>query len=162
MAFRLRPISAFPATAGKCYPDAFKTASNDFWIEGMGVIADLDADAELQYLWHVPSVLPSGTAKLEIIAMSSDAGGVAKVNPKWKSIAFDQDMDLAVGSLNAEGTTTMTWTFGASAHEMKRSKVTLNADTVVADEFIQMRLVMETASWTLNERSIWLPSILWE
>jgi hypothetical protein len=162
MAFRLRPISSFPATEGKCYPDVFSTASNYFWIEGLGVIASLDADAELHYIWHVPSVLPSGTAKLEIIGQSYDAGGDAKINPKWKSIAFDETMDIAAGSLNAEGTTTMSWTYGSDAHEMKRDKVTLDADTVAADEFILMRLTMETANWTLNQRSLWLPSILWE
>jgi hypothetical protein len=162
MATRLRPISAFPATAGKVYPDAVRTNTNDFWIEGLGVMASLDADAELHYVWHVPSVLPSGTAKLEVIAFSYDAGGNAAFNPKWKSIAFDEDMDLTAGSLNAEGESTITWTYGANAHEMRRTKVTLDADTVVADEFINMRLALVSANWTMNQRCIFLPSILWE
>jgi len=162
MAYRIRPISAFPATSGKVYPDVLRTNSNDFWIEGLGVMASLDADAELHYLFLVPPTLPSGTAKLEVVGFSYNAGGDAAFNPKWKSIAFDEDMDLSAASLNAEGESTMTWTYNSDAHEMKRTKVTLDADTVVADEFIQLRLALVSANWTLNQRSIWLPSVVWE
>jgi hypothetical protein len=163
MATRLGPISAFPATQGKVYPDVFKTASNDFWIEGLGVMASLDADAELHYVWHVPKGdLPEGTCKLEVIMFSFDADGDAAFNPKWKSIAFDEDMDLAAGGLNAEGESTISWTFGVNANQMRRATITLDADTVAADEFIQMRLALVSANWTLNQRSIILPSIIWE
>jgi len=163
MATRLGPISSFPATQGKVYPDVLKTTSNDFWIEGLGVMASLDADAELQYIWHVPEgTLPVGTCKLEVIMFSYDGDGDAAFNPKWKSVAFDENMDLAAGSLNAEGESTISWTFGANAHEMRRATINLDADTVVADEFIQMRLALISANWTLNTRSIVLPSIIWE
>jgi hypothetical protein len=163
MAVRLGPISAFPATQGKVYPDVFKTASNDFWIEGLGVMASLDADAELHYIWHTPKGgLPEGTCKLEVIMVSFDADGDAAFNPKWKSIAFDETMDLAAGSLNAEGESTISWTFGVNANQMRRATINLDADTIVSDEFIQMRLALVSANWTLNQRSIVLPSIIWE
>jgi len=163
MATRLGPISAFPATQGKVYPDVFKTASNDFWIEGLGVMASLDADAGLHYVWHVPKGdLPAGTCKLEVIMFSFDAAGNAAFNPKWKSVAIEEDMDLAAGSLNAEGESTISWSFGVNAHEMRRATINLDADTVVSDEFIQMRLALVSANWTLNQRSIVLPSIIWE
>lgn len=162
MAYRIRPMSSFPATEGKVYPDCFRTNTNNFWIEGMGCMASLDADAELHYVWHVPASLPTGTCKLEVLAFSYDANGDAKINPKWKSIAVEEDFDLAVGSLNAEGTTTITWSTGNDAHQFKRAKITLDADTVVADEFVSMRLALESTSWTLNQRSIWLPALIWE
>ena len=163
MATRLGPISAFAATQSKVFPDVFKTSSNDFWIEGLGVMASLDADAELHYVWNLPKgSLPVGTCKLEVIMFSFDAGGDAAFNPKWKSIAIDENMDLAAGSLNAEGESTITWTFGANAHEMRRATIDLDADTVVADEFLQMRLALISANWTLNQRSLVLPSIIWE
>jgi len=163
MSTRLGPISSFPATVAKTYPDVLKTTTNDFWIEGLGVMASLDADAELHYIWHVPKgTLPTGTCKLEVIMHSYDAAGDAAFNPKWKSIAFDEDMDLAAGSLNAEGESTITWTYGANAHEMRRATINLDADTVVADEFIVLRLALVSANWTLNQRSIVLPSIIWE
>lgn len=159
---RIRPISAFPATESKTYPDALRTDSNDFWIEGLGVIASLDADSEFHCLWQVPDDLPDGTAKLELIGFSYDASGDAKINPYWKSVDFEESMDLALGSLNAEGVQTITWSSPGDAHVMKQHKVNLDADTVVAGEFIMMRLVLTTASWTLNQRSIWLPNIIWE
>ena len=163
MASRLGPISSFPATPGKVYPDVLRTSSNAFWIEGLGVMASLDADAELHYVWHVPKgTLPTGTCKLEVNMFSFDGDGDAAFNPKWKSVAFDEDMDLAAGSLNAEGESTISWTFGVNAHQMRRSTITLDADTIFADEFIQMRLALVSANWTLNQRSIVLPSIIWE
>jgi len=163
MSFRYGPLSSFPATSSKVYPDVFKTASNDFWIEGLGVMASLDADAELHYVWQAPKGdLPEGTCKLEVIMFSFDAAGDAAFDPKWKSVAIDEDMDLAEGSLNAEGENTITWSFGSNAHEMRRATINLDADTVVADEFIQMRLSLISANWTLNQRSIILPSIIWE
>lgn len=163
MASRLGPISSFPATSGKVYPDILKTISNDFWIEGLGVMASLDADAELHYIWHVPKgVLPTGNCKLEVIMFSFDGDGNAAFNPKWKSVSFDETMDLAAGSLNAEGENTISWTYGVNAHQMRRATINLDADTVVADEFIQMRLALVSANWTLNTRSIMLPSIIWE
>lgn len=162
MAFRLFPITVFPATEGKVYPEVFRTDTNSFWIEGMGVMASLDADAELHYIFHVPTPLPSGTAKLEVLAMTSDvASGDAKFNPKWKSIAVGEDFDLAAASLYAEGTQTFTWLTN-EGHLFKRSKVTLDADTVTADEFIALRLVLETTNWSLDTRSLWLASVVWE
>lgn len=155
-------MSTVAVTSGKVYPDLFRTNTNNFWIEGVGCMASLDADAEIHYVWHVPASLPAGTCKLEVLAFSYDANGDAKINPKWKSIAVEEDFDLAVGSLNAEGTTTMTWVTSNDAHQFKRAKITLDADTVVADEFISMRLALESTSWTLNQRSIWLPAVIWE
>jgi hypothetical protein len=43
-----------------------------------------------------------------------------------------------------------------------RTKITLDADTVVADELIVLRLVLESTGWTLESKSLWLPTIIWE
>jgi hypothetical protein len=162
MAYRLYPFSAFPATEGKVYPDAIRTNTNDFWIEGVGVMASLDADAEIHYVFRVPGGLPTGTAKLEVTGFSYDANGDAKLNPKWASKAYEEDLDLAASSLNAEGTQTMTWATGSDAHQFKQLKVTLDADTIVAGEFIVLRLALETSGWTMNQRAIFNVSIIWE
>lgn len=162
MAFRLFPMSSFPATQNKVFPFVHDTTTNTFLVEGLGVIGGLDVDAELHYVFHVPTSLPSGTAKLEVLAMAKPSvGGDAKFNPKWKSIAIEEDFDLAVGSLNAEGTQTITWGVGDN-DKFHRVKIVLDADTVVADEFVVLRLVMESTSWTLNYNSLWLPAIIWE
>jgi hypothetical protein len=162
MAYRLYPFSAFPATEGKVYPDAIRTNTNDFWLEGLGVVASLGSDAELHYVFRVPGGLPTGTAKLEVTGFSYDANGDAKINPKWKSVAYEEDIDLAASSLNAEGTNTITWATGNDAHQFKQLKVALDADTIVAGEFIVLRLVLESTSWTLNTRAIFNVSIIWE
>lgn len=162
MAFRLFPITAFPATEGKVYPDVFRTNTNNFWLEGLGVMASLDADAELHYVFHVPTPLPSGTAKLEVLAMTHDSGnGDATFNPHWKSIAVGEDFDLTAASLLAEGTETLTWVTNEGCL-FKGAKVTLDADTLVADEFLALRLVLESTNWTLDERSLWIASVIWE
>jgi hypothetical protein len=161
MAYRLNPISALPATANYTWPDIYWTDSNDFQIEGLGVAASLGGDAELHYVWLCPPSLPTGNAKLELIGFCHSGSGNAAINPKWASFAFDEDFDVSEGSLNAEGEEVVTWG-GSDDNKFKRVKVDLDADTVVADEFIQMRLDLVSANWTLNTRSIWLPSIIWE
>lgn len=161
MAYRLRPFSAFPATPGKVFPDATRT-TNDLWVEGIGVMAALDADAEIHYVFRIPGGLPTGTAKLEVVGLSADADGDAKLNPKWKSFATEEDIDLAAAALNAEGTNTLTWVSGSDAYQFKQLKVVLDADTIVANEFVVVRLVLESASWTLDTRTIFNVSIIWE
>jgi len=106
--------------------------------------------------------VPTGTGKFELRGLSYNAGGDAAFNPKWKSIDYGEDMDLAVGSLNAEGESTLSWTYGADAHEWKLSTINLDADTLTADEFVMLRLALVSANWTLNQRSVWIASILWE
>lgn len=162
MAYRLLPMSAFPATPGKVYPDARRTTSNGFWFEGIGVMAALDADAEIHYVFRVPGGLPVGTAKLSVLGLSHAADGDMKINPKWASKATEEDLDISAASLNAEGVSTLTWTIGSDDHQLKELKVTLDADTIVADEFIVMRLTLETSGWTLDQRAILMCSIIWE
>lgn len=164
MAFRLFPMSSFPATPDATYPSVFYTTSNDFIVEGLGVKGSIDVsgDAELHYIFHTPPSLPSGTAKLEVLLMGQPiVGGSAKFNPYWKSIPVEDTFDLTLGSLNAEGTQTVT--FGAGDNDVfHRVKIALDADTVIADEFVVLRLVMEATGWTLDYETLWLPAIIWE
>jgi hypothetical protein len=125
-------------------------------------MASLDADAEFHYVFRVPAALPVGTAKLEVIGLGLSPNGDAKLNPKWKSVALEEDIDIAAASLNAAGTQTLTWTSGSDDHEFKSLKVVLDADTVVAGEFIVMRLALESTGWTLDERVVFISSIIWE
>jgi len=163
MATRIFPFSAFPATQNKVYPDAFGGSTNGAIVEGLGVMASLDANAEMHLWFRTPDPLPTGTCKLELNAVSYDAAaGDAKVNPYWKSIAVDEVFDLDTTGLNAEGTATLTWSNPGTDSEILQSLITLDADTPVAGEFIFIILLFETSSWTLNKRSVWVPSIIWE
>jgi len=154
------PCSAFPNTAGNTFPRFHSGGTNSRRIEGLGVLASIGSDS----VWHLvfampPSALPSGTCKLRLLALANATSGSAKVNPKWASVAAGENPDTA--TLNAEGTSTLTWAAGDN-DDFKELKITLDADTPVAGELIVMDLTFETASWTLAVDSSWLPSVIWE
>ena len=107
----------------------------------------------------MPPSLPTGTGKLRLLALANATSGVAKVNPKWVSVAVEEDPSGA--TLNAEGTSTVTWSTGDN-DQYKELKVNLDADTLAASEEVVMDLVFETTSWTLAQVSTWIASIIWE
>lgn len=159
MARRIFPISAFPATEGNSFPYAYRP-SNGRWIEGLGAAASLSSDAKFDTLFWTPDPLPAGTAKLCLWTLTNGTGN-AQINPKWKSYAPGESMNDADGSLNAEGTTQLAVSAG-DASDFLETKINLDADTIVAGEFIIIAIVLESSSWTLNARSLWIPSIVWE
>ena len=119
-------------------------------------MASVDADATWELRFKMPPTLPTGTGKLSLIPLADAVTGNAKVNPKWASVAIGEDPSSA--TLNAEGTTTITWSTNDD-DEYQEAKVTLDADTLVANEMVVMDLVFETASWTLAVISTWIVSI---
>lgn len=155
------PHSAYPVTAGRVFPNFHVGAgSNSKHDEGLGVEASVGADSTWRLRFQMPpSSLPSGTGKLRLLALANATSGNAKVNPKWASVAVEEDPSSA--TLNAEGTQTVTWSTG-DADQYKELKVTLDADTLVASEEVVMDLVFETTSWTLAQVSTWIASIIWE
>ena len=147
------PFSAIPITGGRVWPGPYDGA------DAMMVEASVGADSTWRLAFDAPTVLPSGTAKLRLTARANVATGVAKVNPKWVSVAVGEAFGAA--TVNAEGTQTVTW--GTDDEEdIKEVKVTLDADTVVAGERIKMDLVFETTDWTLAVKSAWDAAIIWE
>lgn len=153
----IHPLSAVPDTSGDVYPNVHADSSK--YREGMGVAASLGSDRTWHLEFEMPPVLPTGTSKLLLIAVADAASGSAKVNPKWASVA---DGEISFGATrNAEGTATLTWG-GGDNHKDKRTKITLDADTVVAGETIVMDLVFETSGWTLAAVSTWKAVIVWE
>ena len=156
----IQPYSRYPVDAGDVFPNIHVGAgANSKHEEGMGVIASLGADAIWRLRFAVPAILPAGTAKLRLLALANSATNAAKVNPKWASIAVEEDASDT--TLNAEGTSTITW---ATSDEdvYKELVIDLDADTVVADEMIAMDLTFETTSWTLAVVSTWNAFLFWE
>jgi len=153
------PHSAFPTTLN-AFPNFHVGAgANSKHDEGLGVAASLGADTTWRLRFQMPPTLPSGTGKLRLLALANATSGAAKVNPKWASVAAAEDPSSA--TLNAEGTSTLTWATGDN-DKYKELKITLDADTLVAGEEVVMDLVFETTSWTLAQVSTWIASILWE
>ncbi len=154
------PHSAFPVTADRVFPNFHVGAgANSKQDEGLGVEASVGADSIWRLRFQMPPALPSGTAKLKLVALANAVAGLAKVNPNWVSVSAEEDPSSA--ALNAEGTSTITWAAGDD-DVYKVLKIDLNADTVVADEEIVMDLIFETAAWTLAQISTWIVSVIWE
>lgn len=156
------PHSAIPVTTGNVFPNIYVGGgANSKHDQGLGVIASLAADS----IWRLrfkmpPTALPSGTCKLHLQALANATTGVAKVNPKWATIA-NTGVSPSGATLIAEGTTTVTWSTGDNDKYIE-SKITLDANTPAADNTIVMDLVFETTSWTLAQVSTWIASIIWE
>jgi len=154
------PRSSFPVTDGRVFPDVYVgDGANSKHEEVLGVEASVGADSTWRLRFSMPPSLPTGTAKLRLLALADAVTGNAKVNPKWASVAVGEDPSSA--TLNAEGTSTLTWSTNDD-DEYQELKITLDADTIVLSEEVVMDLVFETASWTLAVVSGWIPSIVWE
>ena len=154
------PNSAYPVTAGNVFPNFHVGAgANSKHDEGMCVAASIAADSTWRLRFQMPPTLPSGTGKLRLLALANATSGAAKVNPKWVSVAVEENPSSATPV--AETVQTVTWAAGDN-DQYKELKVTLDADTLVAGEIVVMDLVFETASWTLASVSTWVASIIWE
>jgi hypothetical protein len=120
--------------------------------------ADLSANADVEMTFDMPPALPSGTGKLILIGRTQGTGD-AKIDVSWASVAIGEDPSAA--TLLSEGTTTIT-VAGGDSDKFLRAKVTLDADTLVADEIVAMRLRFLTSGWTLNQPLTVLAYMRWE
>lgn len=154
------PISTFPVTVDRVFASVHEgDGANSKQDSAMGVEASVGADAIWRLRFKMPEVLPSGTGKLQLWALADAITGVAKANPKWASLGAEEDPSSI--TLNAEGTSTLTWST-ADDDEYKELLITLDADTLVAGEMVVMDLTFETTSWTLAQVSTWYAWIIWE
>lgn len=155
------PNSAFPVSAF-VFPNFHVGAgANSKQDEGLGVTdaSTLTADAIWRLRFQIPPSLPTGTGKLRILSLANAITGVLKINPKWVSVAVEEDPSSA--TLNAEGTSTVTWSTGDN-DQYKETKVDLDADTLVASEMVVMDLTFEDTSTTLAVDSTHIVSVIWE
>lgn len=158
--------SAYPATAGKVFPNVHTGAggnasSHD---EGMGVMASLDGNAVWELRFPMPPSIPTGTLKLRLLALANATSGVAKVTVS-DGVATPASSPSSSGnpsgvSLTSETQTSITW--AASENDRyKEAKVTLTASPSGNDVLV-VALTFNTASWTLAVVSTWLATIIWE
>lgn len=154
-------VSAVPVTAGRAFGNIHVGAGSGMkHVDGLGVEASVGADTVWALVFQrFPASLPTGTCKLVLSAFANATSGAAKVNAKWASAAAADDWSSL--TLNAEGTSTLTWAAGNNDDELEL-KVTLDADTPVGGERVIMNLTFETSSWTLAQVSTWLAVIVFE
>lgn len=155
----LLPTSIGYPSNGRVYPGYHIGSTNSRQWYGHRCEASLGADAILELVFEMPQSLPTGTGKLRVTAIADATSGNAVINPAWASLAVGEDYDTI--SLTAEGNTTITWSTGDD-EELLESVITLDADTIVADEFIIMQITHVSASWTLAAISTLTFSIIWE
>lgn len=145
--------------AGRLFDGYHIGATNSRASQGIRCEASLTADSIVALEFQMPPALPTGTGKLLVRALANATSGAAKVNPKWASVAAGENPDTA--TLTAEGTTTITWAAGDN-DDYKDTKITLDADTLVAGETVYMHVTFETTAWTLAQISTWQFFIIWE
>jgi hypothetical protein len=154
------PSSVVPITSGKVWIGPYTAADASIQDLAIQVMASLNADAIVRLVFPMPvSALPSGTCKLRLLGIANATANDAKINPKWGSVAAAESAQAVTRT--AEGVSTLTWAAG-DADKYKELKITLDADTPTAGEFICMDLTFTTANWTLAAISTWIPSIIWE
>lgn len=151
------PNSAFPVTAGSCFPNFYvgggAYSKQD---EGMGVAASIAADSTWALRFHIPPTVPSGTAKLRLLAVANATSGIAKVTVNDAVVAAAASPSAA--SLTAETQVSQTW---AAADIYYENKVTLTP-SMVGNSILVVNLVFNTSGWTLAQVSTWIATLIWE
>jgi len=154
------PYSQFPVTDGETYPMIYL---GDGAFEDRESMMGCSSDWTSDKVWHLtfrmpPGSLPSGTGKLIIHSRADAVTGTVVYDPQWKSVAATEDP--STGALNAETNTTATWTT-AEDDIIKETKITLDADTLVAGETVHMDLLFDSTS-TMAVESGHIAFIQWE
>jgi hypothetical protein len=152
------PFSVGYPSNGNVYPGYHVGSTNNRQWYGHRCIASLGTDSILELMFQIPQVLPSGVSKLRCLILADAVAGNGVINPAWASLAVGEDYDTI--SLNAEGNDTTTWAAGDD-EELLESIITLDADTIVADEIVVMQITFDD-TWTLAAISTWDFSIIWE
>lgn len=152
------PSSAYPATGGSTFPNFYAGGGTGGspHDEGLGVAASLAADATWELRFLIPPTVPSGIAKLRLLALANATSGAAKVTVNDAVVAAGASPSAA--SLTAETQATLTWT---AADVYVESKVTLTP-TPSGNGIWVVNLVFNATGWTLAAVSTWVASLIWE
>ena len=170
------PMSADPiGSSGEVFPNKHvgAGANGSSW-EGLGVAnaTDLTADRKWHVVFRMPTTLPTGTAKFSLAVIAAIEAGDLSINPAWASVAFDEDPSAATltsegpdpdARTGGNGSNADNSTFGwdtADDDKILEALWTLNADTVVANEFIVMDIVIVDADTDVAAVVTLFPSII--
>ncbi len=173
------PTSAFPVgSSGEVFPNVHAGGGGNAaaQTEGLGIAsaADLTADRNWSLYFLMPTTLPTGIAKFGLAALADIQAGDLSIVPSWASVAFDEDPsavtlnsegpdpDERVGGNGSDGdNSTFGWATGDDDVLLKAVWI-LNADTVVAGEWIVMSLAVIDADTDVAAVSTLVPYIFFE
>lgn len=126
--------------------------------EGIGVVASLAADATAELRFHIPPSVPTGTAKLRLLALANATSGAAKFTVSDGQVAAGASPSGA--TLTAETQSTVTWAAGNNDQYLE-TKVTLTTSPT-ANDVLVVAVKFQTTGWTLAVASTWILSLIWE
>ena len=156
------PLSGFPVTAGDAFEfvvDGIGTTEDRTIMYGIGNATKITGDVTMWHLvFRMPESLPTGTAKLRITTRANATTGVIGLNVSWVSVAGTESPDDA--TMNDELSVDITTS--ATADGYKETLLTLDADTIVAGEFVHMLIDTDDSAHTIAADVGLLFEIIWE
>lgn len=144
--------------SGKLFPNFYVCNTNTNGagiIEGIGVMASLDANAAAIMQFNMPAAIPTGTFKLRCLAMANATSGDAKVTITDKNCAAGAS--LGTTTLNSETQVSQTW---ATADILVENLVTLTT-APSANDIVTVVATFNNTGWTLAAVSTWQFSCVW-
>lgn len=156
----LLPSSVYLGGAsGNLFPNFYIPATNTNSagaIEGIGVVASLGSDASAILQFNLPESIPTGTAKLRLLAWANATTGTAKVTVKDGQTAVGSN--IGATTLSSETQVSQAWT---TADVIVENKVTLTTSPT-ANDILTVNVTFNTSGWTLAAASTWQVSLVWE
>lgn len=166
-------VGAVPVTAGKVFENVHVLTGGtiDVHVQGLGVMASLDANAIWRTVWRAPTEIPGSTSpRLKLGLIAAATSGVARINPAW--VAKSADTDINATARSSEGVAPTSRTGGGASDTMQweagdNIRVldaiwTLDATTApTAGQYILLDIALETASWTLAQVLTMVPLVYW-
>lgn len=156
----LLPSSVYLGGAsGNLFPNFYIPATNTNGagaLEGIGVVASLGSDASAILQFNLPESIPTGTAKLRLLAWANATTGTAKVTVKDGQTAVGSN--IGATTLSSETQVSQAWT---TADVIVENKVTLTTSPT-ANDILTVNVTFNTSGWTLATASTWQVSLVWE
>ncbi len=158
------PISPFPVTAGDAFPLTYVGAGSTQDTTNMLGVADATEVAGDGILWHLvfqmPPTLPTGTGKAFIDSRVNATTGITGLNFQWVSVALTESPDDA--TMNDEGSVDIDASVPTGADFYQRTKLTLDADTLVGGEKVHMNVEVDDSAHTVASATGLDIFIMWE
>jgi len=126
----------------------------------VGLDASLPSNATVHLSFEAPPVLPSGTAKLRVIALCDVAADFMTFQTLWRSVAIGEDPSSLI--LASEGDSTLTWVGGDNDKYLEKKVPLVTTDVVVASEIIIVQIIFKGGAGRIADLSSWTFSIIWE
>lgn len=145
--------------SGNLYPAFYVPNTNtnsSGAIEGIGVVGSLGSDSAAVLQFNLPEIIPSGVAKIRVLAWANATSGVAKFTIKDGQTSVTSN--IGGTTLNTETQVSQTW---SSADIIVENKVACTTSPS-SNNILTVSVTFNTSGWTLSSNSVWQFSLVWE